>query len=120
MGKDLNKLEQAIINEIANYNEEQYSFVRNHLPFLRVKSRENTGVGMYVSFEYIFENEPLIILSDIDDLALSSDKSLELDLLKYGLNYELNITKGKIDFLELVTNGESWDGRFGKFKFMKW
>ncbi|MEO5906476.1 MAG: hypothetical protein ABIQ11_07110 [Saprospiraceae bacterium] len=118
MEKDLNILEQAIVNEIANYNEKQYSFVRSHLPFLRVKSRENTGVGMYVNFEYISGNEP-ITLSDIDVIALSSDKSLELDVLKYGLNYELNITKGKIDFLELVTNGESWDGGFGKFRFVK-
>lgn len=116
MEKDLNTLEKAIVNEIANYNDKQYFFIKSHLPFLRVKSRENTGVGIYVNFEYVPGGE--LIIPDIDDIALSSDKTLELEGLKYGLNYELNITKGKIDFLELVTNGESWDGGFGKFQFV--
>lgn len=117
MGKDLSMLEQAILNEIANHNEQQYPFVKRQLPFLSVKYREKTGVGIYVKFEYVPVNKTTI--PNIGDIALSSDKSLDLDVLKYGLNYELNITNGEIDFLELVTNGESWDGEYGKFKFIK-
>lgn len=117
MEKDLNQFELAIISEIVNSNEKRYPFLRDHFPFLKVKSREKTGVGMFINFEYSPVGE--LLVSDKDDLALSSDKVLELDVLKYGLNYELNITKGKIDFLELVTNGESWDGSFGEFKFVK-
>lgn len=40
-----------------------------------------------------------------------------IDGLKYGLNYEINIIDGKFDFLEIVTNGETWDGEFGDFEF---
>ena len=53
-----------------------------------------------------------------EHISLSSDKNLEVDTLKYGLNYKLNITKGKIDFLELVTNGEEWNGKFKFFRFI--
>jgi hypothetical protein len=118
MEKDLNQFELAIVNEIAKSNEENFSFIKNHLPYLKVKSRKKTGVGMYVNFEYVQMDESLIARNK-DDIALSSYKGLELDVLVYGLNYELNITEGKIDFLELVTNGESWDGEFGNFKFVE-
>lgn len=118
MKKDLNIIEQAIMNEILNHNEKKYPLIKDHFPYLKVKSRENTGVGMYVNFYYVLEGESLIPFEE-DDIVLSSDKILELDVLKYGLNYELNITKGRIDFLELVTNGESWDGNFKEFKFVE-
>ncbi len=50
-------------------------------------------------------------------LIRHSTPDLTLDSLEYGLNYELNITKGKIDFLELATNGEDWDGNYENFEF---
>lgn len=115
METKLNILEQAIISEIIKFNEEQYPFIKDHFFYLIVKSRENTGVGMYINFDYL----PVInsLISFEEDIILSSNKGLEIDVLEYGLNYELNITKGKIDFLELVTNGEFWDGSFSKFRF---
>lgn len=116
MKKDLNKLERAIINEIIEFNKKEYVSLRIHVPYLSIKSRETTGVGMYVHFEYSKEGVNLE-MNNSEDICLSSDKSLELDTLDYGLNYELNITKGKIDFLELVTNGEDWDGNCKNFKF---
>lgn len=117
MKEDLNKLEKAIINEIVEFNKKKYSTIRTHVPYLNVKSRENTGVGIFVYFGYSEEGSNLK-MDNSEDIYLSSDKSLELDVLKYGLNYELNITNGKIDFLELVTNGEDWDGGYGDFKFL--
>jgi len=116
MDKNLNLLEQAIINEIAEFNKSEYSFIKEHLPHLRIKSREDTGVGMYVYFKYS-EEEVNLEMNNSEDTCLSSDKSLELDVLEYGVNYELNITNGKIDFLELVTNGEDWDGKYENFNF---
>ncbi|MEB2774656.1 hypothetical protein SYJ56_05025 [Algoriphagus sp. D3-2-R+10] len=118
MENELNALEKSIISEIADINEKQCSFLKNHLPHLKVKSREYTGVGMYVNFVYDSNHNPNMF-NDECDLILSSDTSLELDVLKHGLNYELTVTKGRIIFLELVTNGESWNGAFQKFKFLK-
>lgn len=116
MEKNLNKLEQAIINEIVEFNKKDYPYIGVHVPYLKIKLREATGVGMYVHFEYSKEGENIEI-ENSEDIYLSSDKSLDLDGLEYGLNYELNITKGKIDFLELATNGEDWDGNYENFEF---
>ena len=111
---NLNMLETSIINEIIEYNKGDRDFIKAHLPFVRVKSRDITGVGVYVNFEY--SREELEFVSDTKkNIVLSSDKSLEIDTLKYGVNYELNITDGKLDFLELVTNGESWDGNYESY-----
>ena len=49
MDEKLNTLEEAIINEVAKFNEIEYSFIKDHLPYLVVKSRENTGIGMYIN-----------------------------------------------------------------------
>ena len=115
MAKELNELELAIIKEISRFNMRN-AFLKEHLPYLKVKSREETGVGMYVNFEYISMDSSIV--KSNKDMVLSSNKMLEIDGLKYGLNYELNIIKGKIVFLELVTNGELWDGKFRHFKFI--
>ncbi len=70
---------------------------------------------MYVHFDYApdFRFTPI---SEKEHVALSSDKSLEIVPLKYGLNFELNITGGRIDFLELVSNGEEWDGNVSEYR----
>lgn len=117
MNKELNKFERAIINEVIGFNDKEYSTLIKHLPYLNIKSRENTGVGMYVYFEYS-EEAINLELNNFDNTCLSSNKHLELDNLEYGVNYELNITGGKVDFLELVTNGENWDGNHENFKFL--
>lgn len=108
----LNFLEEAILNEIACHNGEKYLFLKKHISQLVVKSREYTRVGCYVTFEYLTNELPHLCTGST---YMSSSKSLELDTLKYGLNYDLNITNGVIDFLELVTNGESWDGNYTSF-----
>jgi hypothetical protein len=118
MEKELTSLECAIINEIVRYNEKWYPFIRSHIPLLKVKSREYTGVGVYIYFEYITERVEIPICN-VDSLILSSDQTLEIDTLSYGLNYELNLSKNRFDFLELVTNGENWDGKYNAFKFIK-
>jgi len=112
----MNLLEQTILNEIANAHQNEYPFIKDHLPFIRVKSREKSDAGMYVNFMYTkdFKHSKQPKQADI---YLTSNKSLELDNLDYGLNHELNITNGKLDFLELVTNGEYWDGSYKSFSF---
>jgi hypothetical protein len=115
---NLNQFELAIMNGIAKSNEKEHSFVRDHIPYLRVKSRRKTGVGMYVDFFYTPEGDSLEFDKN-GEMVISSPKGLALEGLKYNLNYELNISNGRIDFLELVTNGESWDGEVGNFRFVE-
>ncbi len=110
----LNDLELATIKEILEANNKRYSFLKLHLQYLRVKNREYTGVGIYSNFEY----SKVIDELGINDL-ISSPKRLMVDKIKNELSYVLDITNGKIKFLEIVTNGnESWDGTFKNFHFI--
>ncbi len=114
----MNQLEQAILNDLPEFNKKEYPSLKEHLLHLRIKSREDTGVGRYVYFEYSEEGVNLK-MNISENICLSSEKSLELDVLEYSVNYELNITNGKIDFWELVTNGEDWDGKYEKFMLVQ-
>ncbi len=99
--EELNELEKVLLLAIIDYNKQKYSFLETHYPHLYVKNREFTVVGLYTMFEYKKD----IICNDINDFIVS-DKSLFVDGFECELTYELNITKGKIDFLEIVTNGD--------------
>lgn len=100
--EQLNKLELSILKRLSI----NYPSIKNHIPDLRVKIRKNTGVGMYINFYYV--NEPLSL--NIADSSISSNETIEMAGLKYGLAYEVDITSGKINFIELVTYGEEWNG----------
>jgi len=111
-------LEQAIISEIAKTNDREFPFINDHIPYLKVKSRRYTGVGVYVNFEYQLKGMTLN-QNFQNDLLLSGNKELHLDILKYRLVYVLSISNGRIETLELVTDGdESWDGNYNSFKFI--
>ncbi len=105
MTDKLNKLELSILEGLAI----EYHFIKRHITFLRVKSRENTGVGMYVNFIYDDPTNEILRL-EIEDTVISTSETIEIDGLKYGLGYEVDITDGKIKFIELVTYGEDWNG----------
>ena len=109
--KNLNALEITVIQSILDENKSKYPFLNLHIPYLYVKNREYTGVGIYSNFEYTKEMNT----EDISDL-ISSGKTLSIEGLEYELAYILDITNGKINFLEIVTNGnEIWDGTFTNF-----
>lgn len=114
MSKKLNFFEEYILWEIVDFNSKKYPLLKYHIPLLRVKKIEKTGVGMYINFEYVSFSPELTLKDDI----LSSNKSLIIDTLNYELNYELNIDNGKVNFLELVTNGEDWIGNYNSYKFI--
>lgn len=110
--KNLKNIEIAIIQAIIKENQEKYQFLNLHFPYLKVKSRECTGVGIYSNFEYSKE----VVQSDVNVL-LSSLKELTINNLENELSYVLYITNGKIQFLEIVTNGnEFFDGKIIDFK----
>jgi hypothetical protein len=97
----MNKIEKAILQEIIRENREEYQFLANHLPYIYVKDREFTGVGYYTNFQYSKEFKKNNI-----NTFLSSSKILTVENFEHELNYVLDITDGKINYLEIVTNGE--------------
>ena len=106
----LNNFELAVLDKISN----EYPFLKSHIPFLQVKSRELTGVGLFVNFSY---QEGSVGYQEIPGgfVALSSNASLLVEGLKYEVAYEIAVTNRKIDFLEVVANGEDWDGTVRNF-----
>jgi hypothetical protein len=108
---NLTNLESDILSALLK----DYPFLGEHIPFLRVSSREFTGVGMYTNFLYIKNVEPL----DIDNDALGIDEYITMEGLKDGLSFVLAITDNKINYLEVVANSESWDGSISKYAFKK-
>jgi len=103
--QELNKLELSILERLAV----KYPFIKEHIPFLKVDSRENTGVGMYVNLVYNNPSNEELHFGE-QNSAISTNETIEIAGLKYGLGYEVDITEGKVKFIELVTYGEEWDG----------
>lgn len=104
----LNELEKAILNRISL----KYPILKKHINYLKIKSREPTGVGMYINFCY--DNIENVEQLDILNASLSTNEIIELDTLENGLGYEVDITNGFINFIELITYGETWDGDLNK------
>ena len=110
--ENLNNIEIAVLQAIISENQEKYQFLNLHFPYLVVKSRKYTGVGMYSNFEYSKE----FVQSNVNVL-LTSLKELTVDNLENELSYVLDITSGKIQFLEIVTNGnDTFQGEIINFK----
>ena len=112
MSETLNDLERAILNKIAV----EYPFLQSHIPLIQVKSRENTGVGKFVNFFYLVDEKGYQLIPN-DYFALSAKAHLHMEGLEHGLAYEIAISNGYIDFLELVTYYENWDGTVKHFWF---
>ena len=106
----LNHLERAILDKLSI----DYPVLRNHIKHLLVRERKLTGTGMFVYFAYADDTPRL---DYIQHLQLSATGYLKMDGLTDGLIDSLNITEGKIDFLQLVTYDEPWDGIVREFRW---
>jgi len=73
---------------------------------------------MYITF--IYTNDLEILETNIS--CLGTDEMIRTENLNNGLFFELAITDGKIDFIELATLDEEWDGEANGFSFvsMNW
>lgn len=101
----LNKLEKSILERLAT----KYPDIKLHIPFLKVETREITGVGMYINFSY-YKSIEKVLDFEIDNASISTNETIEIEGLKYGLSYEVDVTDGRINFIALVTYGEEWNG----------
>jgi hypothetical protein len=97
----INDFENAILLAILDDNSIRFPFLKDHYPYLYVASRELTGVGLYSNFGYLENN----LTPNDTNANLGSHKRFIVKGFENELSYELNITHGKINFLELVTNG---------------
>jgi len=94
----------------------KYPLLTTHIPFLKVSKRDIKSDGMFVLFEYIdFDNQP--IAEDMNAL-FSNEEKIEIKNLKNGLGYVIDITFGKIDYIEFMTYGEKWDGKMTEYKIV--
>lgn len=100
MNKQLNTLEEALLEAIIEENSIDYPFLKDHYQLLSVSSRKNTGVGIYTNFEYSKE-----LKEEGVNVIISSNKTLTFEGLENELTYVLDISNGKITFMEIVTNG---------------
>jgi hypothetical protein len=100
MSSHLSPLERALIELIASENWSDF-----RVDGLRVSKRENTGVGRYTTLE------------DLNKQALrdgtygAQGRMLEMEGIKNGVDFVVDVSGGLINYLEIVTyGGENWDG----------
>jgi hypothetical protein len=108
----LKNFELSVLKRLSK----RYPCINSHLPYLSVLSRECTGVGMYINFKYIEKGNQLKAIEPMNG-AISTNETIVLANLKHGLCFEVDILNGKINFIELVTYGEEWDGSIQSFYF---
>jgi hypothetical protein len=100
VNEPLSLLERAVVEVIAKHN---WSAFR--VDGLRVKKRENTGVGRYTYFDDMYQQ------ALPDGTYAAPGAIIEMDGIKNGLYFVIDVSSSAINFLELVTGGdESWDG----------
>lgn len=114
----LNEFESALINSIFDFKHQQaFPDFWKQIPYLRVSVREFTGVGCYTTFCLLKEGEQYINTKYAVN-ALSTDSIIKMEGLQNMLFYELSVTDGKLDFLEIVTLDEPWDGKVRKYQIV--
>ena len=99
----LNHFESAILEKLTENSPE----IKKHIPYLLVKERKITDAAMRIYLSYAAGSDSL---DYIKKLNLSTNGYLKMEGLTDGLIDGTKITNGRIDLMELVTYGESWEG----------
>lgn len=113
--EELNSLEKTVLKDIIKIDKENGNLILEHLPLLQVKSREYSGVGVFIHFEYTLQPKNLIK----GFTHLSSEKLLQVNNREADIQHVLFLKDGLIDFLELVTWNDEWDGKYDSFKLIE-
>jgi hypothetical protein len=111
-----NDFELVLVETVLSEQRDKHPQLWKQIPYLRVRSREYTGVGCYVNFGL---SEGGIRLADLDcrEAIFTVNKRVEMEPLPYGLGFAVDIEGGCIAFLELFTYGPvEWNGRIGPYK----
>jgi hypothetical protein len=104
---ELKEFERLLLKTIIKDNSEKFGYLFEHLDFIKVETAKTTGTGLYINFVYLKEFQK----EEFENGLLSAGSKLTAPNLKNELTYCLDVTNGKMDFLEIVTNEkENWDG----------
>ena len=108
---ELTTLETTLLNGLT----EKYAPLKSHLPHLRVAKRQKAGFSLYVYFAYVDFNEETTPIN-----ALFSDgQKIVISQLKEGLSYVVDVTAGRIEYLEFSSYKEDWDGKINDYQLME-
>lgn len=100
MNESLSALEKAAIALTAS--EHWPGFIVEGLEVIR---RENTGAGRYV---YIKDTNDQSL---VDGTYSAQFRMIEMDRIRNGLGFVIDVSSSRINYLELFTFGnETWDG----------
>jgi hypothetical protein len=102
MTEVLSPLERTCVELVATRNWQAF-----RCDGLRVTRREDTGVGRYVYLEDSLK-QPLVDGS----YGPEPGRTIEMRRVQYGLDFVVDVSAGRINYLELVTSGDDgWDGQ---------
>lgn len=118
MESELTLLENYLVNQIVNNT--SYDNLKLQISYLKVKSRENTRVGQYVNFIIYPPFDLILKEKEMKNSVISIPKLLKLNNVHTEFSFELNITNGQIDFLEIIGNGEHWNNNYSSYELVEW
>ena len=100
MASSLSPLERALVELVASENWKDF-----RVDALQVRQRENTGAGRYTHFEDRLKQALR------DGTYTAQGKLLQMEGVRDGLAFVVDVTGGVINYLEIAVYGnESWDG----------
>ena len=100
MSSHLSPLEHALIQLVASENWGGF-----RIDALQVRRRENTGAGRYT---YLEDGHRQALP---DGTYSSQGKLLQMEGVKDGLAFVVDVSEGLINYLEIAVYGnETWDG----------
>jgi len=71
---------------------------------IRASRRESTGVGRFVHLEDL-HHQPLV-----DGTYGARGATIQMEGLRHGLDFVIDVSSSRINYLELVSSDEAWDG----------
>ena len=106
-----NELELSLLEGLTA----KYPQLQSHISFLKVAERKPTGEGLDIILKY------MDFPADFDETnaLFSNGENIEIEGLKEGLSYVIDVTAGQITSIEFSTYKEKWNGKFGEYKIVK-
>ena len=105
--EELNELELTLLEGLVV----KHPSLKSHIPHLRVVNRVIHGNGITSELSYVNYNGDF---SDINAL-FSNGEIIDVQNLKKGLGYVIDVTDGQITSIELNTYGEKWNGKYSEY-----
>lgn len=115
--KDINALEQAVMENLLEGDDEVLSELRFQFAKATLKEREMTEIGFYLTFS-LPENSSKLSeqLPNVKPNFCFGDVNAEIENLKNGASFLIWVTDGKLDMLEGYAYHGIWPEIVGEFR----